>query len=257
MKRNSRCCSPRSSSWDALAATARRAGRVRRSLARPGHRADRVGRAPARRRRAVRGPTRRAHPGRGRRPPRADGRAARRHTGAGRRRVHRRTRRVLGRQRQRPRPGRDRRHARRASPPASARAQELGVRRVTAAERRRRVPHPADGRRHRRAAARSWPRSTLAAPAAPVVSNHDAVAYADADGWRDRLARPRVGAGALALDHGHARRPRRHDVPRGRARLDARGARQARRARRSPSATSPLPKTSPRSWRSHSPWKPS
>jgi [acyl-carrier-protein] S-malonyltransferase len=27
----------------------------------------------------------------------------------------------------------------------------------------------------------------LAAPAAPVVSNHDAVAYDDAEGWRDRL----------------------------------------------------------------------
>jgi [acyl-carrier-protein] S-malonyltransferase len=29
---------------------------------------------------------------------------------------------------------------------------------------------------------------TFQAPSAPVVSNHDAVAYSDADGWRDRLA---------------------------------------------------------------------
>jgi [acyl-carrier-protein] S-malonyltransferase len=29
---------------------------------------------------------------------------------------------------------------------------------------------------------------TFTAPTAPVVSNHDAVAYSDADGWRVRLA---------------------------------------------------------------------
>ena len=29
---------------------------------------------------------------------------------------------------------------------------------------------------------------TFTAPTAPVVSNHDAVAYSDADGWRERLA---------------------------------------------------------------------
>jgi [acyl-carrier-protein] S-malonyltransferase len=30
-------------------------------------------------------------------------------------------------------------------------------------------------------------RLELGLPVAPVVSNHDAVAYSDADGWRDRL----------------------------------------------------------------------
>ena len=86
----------------------------------------------------------------------------------------------------------------------------------------------------------------LRRPAAPVVSNHDARAYADADGWRDRASPDHVAVpvrwrssmetiAGLGAD----------DVPRGRARLDAR--------RRSPSApfpTSPsvdiaIPTTSP------------
>ena len=78
----------------------------------------------------------------------------------------------------------------------------------------------------------SWRRSTFTVPAAPVVSNHDAVAYADADGWRERLAehvsvpvRWRSTMDTLVAAG------RRH-VPRSRPRLDARGARQARRPRR-------------------------
>jgi [acyl-carrier-protein] S-malonyltransferase len=68
----------------------------------------------------------------------------------------------------------------------SARAQELGVRRVTALNvgGAFHTPLMAD------ATAGLQPEAAalaLAAPAAAVVSNHDAVAYADADGWRDRL----------------------------------------------------------------------
>ncbi len=68
----------------------------------------------------------------------------------------------------------------------SARAQELGVRRVTALNvgGAFHTPLMAD------ATAGLEPEAAalaLAAPRAPVVSNHDAVAYADADGWRDRL----------------------------------------------------------------------
>jgi [acyl-carrier-protein] S-malonyltransferase len=68
----------------------------------------------------------------------------------------------------------------------SARAQELGVRRVTALNvgGAFHTPLMAD------ATAGLQPEAAaldLASPAAPVVSNHDAVAYADADGWRDRL----------------------------------------------------------------------
>ena len=68
----------------------------------------------------------------------------------------------------------------------SARAQELGVRRVT--------PLNVGGAFHTPlmadATAGLQPEAAalaLSAPAVPVVSNHDAVAYADADGWRDRL----------------------------------------------------------------------
>jgi [acyl-carrier-protein] S-malonyltransferase len=68
----------------------------------------------------------------------------------------------------------------------SARAQELGVRRVTALNvgGAFHTPLMAD------ATAGLLPEAAaldLAAPAAPVVSNHDAVAYADGEGWRDRL----------------------------------------------------------------------
>ena len=101
--------------WDALDVAERRRRRVRRSLARPGHRADRVGRPHPRRRRALRG-TRRAeltqaaadaHPGKmaallGATPEQAEDACDR---GA---------RRLLGRQRQRARTGRDRGNARRA-----------------------------------------------------------------------------------------------------------------------------------------------
>ena len=68
----------------------------------------------------------------------------------------------------------------------SARAQELGVRRVT--------PLNVGGAFHTPlmadATAGLEPAAAvlaLSAPVAPVVSNHDAVAYDDADGWRDRL----------------------------------------------------------------------
>ena len=68
----------------------------------------------------------------------------------------------------------------------SARAQELGVRRVTALNvgGAFHTPLMAD------ATAELQPEAAaldFASPAAPVVSNHDAVAYTDADGWRDRL----------------------------------------------------------------------
>ena len=139
----------------------------------------------------------------------------------------------------------------------SARAQELGVRRVTAAQRRRRLPHATHGRRHRRVAAevgRARPGRTRGARSSrtttrwptptPTVGATGCPPHVSVPvRWRSTMD-TLVGLGA-------------DDVPRGRARLDARCARQAGRARRSPSATSPLPKTSPRSWRSHSPWKPS
>jgi [acyl-carrier-protein] S-malonyltransferase len=70
---------------------------------------------------------------------------------------------------------------------ASARAKELGVKRVTtlAVGGAFHTPLMAD--------ATSGLRTTLAdlsitPPTAPVVSNGDAVAYTDADGWRERLA---------------------------------------------------------------------
>ena len=69
----------------------------------------------------------------------------------------------------------------------SARAKELGVKRVT--------PLNVGGAFHTPlmhdasvALAAELSNVTFAAPAAPVVSNHDAVAYSDGDGWRDRLA---------------------------------------------------------------------
>jgi [acyl-carrier-protein] S-malonyltransferase len=68
----------------------------------------------------------------------------------------------------------------------SARAQELGVRRVTALNvgGAFHTPLMAD------ATAGLVPEAaalSLATPAAPVVSNHDALPYHDADGWRERL----------------------------------------------------------------------
>jgi len=69
---------------------------------------------------------------------------------------------------------------------AGARAKELGVKRVT--------PLNVGGAFHTplmRDAADALPAELddvrLSAPAAPIVSNHDARAYADGDGWRDRL----------------------------------------------------------------------
>jgi [acyl-carrier-protein] S-malonyltransferase len=68
----------------------------------------------------------------------------------------------------------------------SARAQELGVRRVT--------PLNVGGAFHTPLMADATAvlvtetaALELASPSAPVVSNHDAVAYSDADGWRARL----------------------------------------------------------------------
>ena len=68
----------------------------------------------------------------------------------------------------------------------SARAKELGVKRAT--------PLKVGGAFHTPLMQDAADALTgevaalpLAAPAAPVVSNHDAVAYTDADGWRDRL----------------------------------------------------------------------
>ena len=69
----------------------------------------------------------------------------------------------------------------------SARAKELGVKRAT--------PLNVGGAFHTPlmhdasvGLATELATVMFAAPAAPVVSNHDAVAYTDGDGWRDRLA---------------------------------------------------------------------
>ncbi len=69
----------------------------------------------------------------------------------------------------------------------AARAKELGVRRATplnvgAAFHTPLMRDAADALRGELAAVR------LAAPTAPVVSNHDGNPYDDGDGWRDRLA---------------------------------------------------------------------
>ena len=68
----------------------------------------------------------------------------------------------------------------------SARAQELGVRRVTALNvgGAFHTPLMADASVGLVTEAAAL---TLSAPSAPVVSNHDATAYSDADGWRERL----------------------------------------------------------------------
>jgi [acyl-carrier-protein] S-malonyltransferase len=68
----------------------------------------------------------------------------------------------------------------------SARAQELGVRRVTPLNvgGAFHTPLMHDATHGLRGEVTGL---DLALPAAPVVSNHDAVAYTDADGWRDRL----------------------------------------------------------------------
>ena len=173
--------------WEAMQPLAERASRVRRPLARTGHGTDRRGQPPLRRRRALRGPARRAHAGRSRRA----SRAAWPRCSA-------------------PRSNRPKARARRpptacwvandnapgqvviAGTPegleaASARAKELGVKRVT--------PLNVGGAFHTPlmhdasvGLAGELTAVTFAAPAAPVVSNGDAVAYADADGWRERLA---------------------------------------------------------------------
>jgi [acyl-carrier-protein] S-malonyltransferase len=69
---------------------------------------------------------------------------------------------------------------------ASARAQEIGVRRVTALNVGGAFHTPL---MHDATAGLRDEVVTLdlGLPAVPVVSNHDAVAYTDADGWRDRL----------------------------------------------------------------------
>lgn len=68
----------------------------------------------------------------------------------------------------------------------SARAQEIGVRRVTALNvgGAFHTPLMADATTGLVGEVASL---ELTKPTAPVVSNHDAVAYDDADGWRDRL----------------------------------------------------------------------
>ena len=68
----------------------------------------------------------------------------------------------------------------------SARAQEIGVRRVTALNvgGAFHTPLMHDATAGLRLEVAGLP---LGLPSAPVVSNHDGVAYTDADGWRDRL----------------------------------------------------------------------
>jgi [acyl-carrier-protein] S-malonyltransferase len=70
---------------------------------------------------------------------------------------------------------------------ASARAKELGVKRVTPLKVGGAFHTPL---MHDASAGLTVELVTVALtpPSAPVVSNHDAVAYSDADGWRERLA---------------------------------------------------------------------
>ena len=101
--------------WEAMQPLADATGRVRRPLARAGHRA-RSRRAHSRWKLASRfaAAAGRAHAGRRRRASRPDGRTARSDDRAGRGRVRGRPGRMLGRERQRARTSGDRRHARRA-----------------------------------------------------------------------------------------------------------------------------------------------
>ena len=69
---------------------------------------------------------------------------------------------------------------------ASARAQEIGVRRVTALNVGGAFHTPLMHDATAGLRDEVGPLE-LGLPAAPVVSNHDAVGYTDADGWRDRL----------------------------------------------------------------------
>ena len=123
---------------------------------------------------------------------------------AGRGRVRGRARRVLGRERQRTGPGRDRGHSRGAR--AGFGAGE-GARRQAShsAQRGRRVPHTVDARREHRAGGGIGERCVRATDGAGRVEPRRSRLLR-----RRRLARParraRVRAGALALDHDHARR---------------------------------------------------
>ena len=142
---------------------------------------------------------------------------------------------------------------------AAGSARGQGARRDAghAAQRRRRVPHAAHA---------PTPRAGLAARGSPPLAFADPLGPGGVEprrAWPTPTptagatgSRPRLGAGPLALDHGHARRPRRHHVRRGRARLDARGARQARRPRRHRPQRRHPRQTSPRPWRSANPWRP-
>jgi [acyl-carrier-protein] S-malonyltransferase len=69
---------------------------------------------------------------------------------------------------------------------ASAAAKDLGVRRVTALDVAAAFHTPLMASAAEALTADA-PALVLSKPSAPVVSNEDAVAYADADGWRTRL----------------------------------------------------------------------
>ena len=157
--------------WEAARSEAAGPGRVRRPLPRPDHRPDRLGRPPPRRRHPAGRPPGRGHPGRRRPPPGPHGRRARRRRGPGAEACDAAPRRMLAGQRQRPRPGRDRRHPVRASSGPPRPRPGLGIRRV--------MPLKVGGAFHTplmaEAAAAAGPgagrRSRFPTPAAPIVSN--------------------------------------------------------------------------------------